>query len=143
MTYLAVRTAQTGANGIGVQEDVAYTLDGTQQAIAGTVTQRSGAHTGNSNPIPDNLITHTLRADGFDASEDGTGRGTPLTAQGAAVRRLTPTECLRLQGFPDDWFDGLGLSDGPKYRMCGNAVSVPVVYWILARIAALEAGRPG
>ncbi|MDV7845861.1 DNA cytosine methyltransferase [Pseudomonas aeruginosa] len=70
-------------------------------------------------------ITHTLKAEGFDASEDGTGRGQPIVAatleatagrsrgagtpvsrlanSGSAVRRLTPRECERLQGFPDDY----------------------------------------
>ena len=51
------------------------------------------------------------------------------------VRRLTPTECLRLQGFPDNWLDG--ESDTAKYRQCGNAVAVPVVEWIAKRIVAL------
>jgi DNA (cytosine-5)-methyltransferase 1 len=50
------------------------------------------------------------------------------------IRRLTPTETLRLQGFPDDWFDGLGLSDSAKYRMTGNAVTVNVVEWIGKRL---------
>src|SRR5690606_35055503 len=50
-------------------------------------------------------ITHTLKAEGFDASEDGTGRGQPITQSSAGVRRLTPTECERLQGFPDGHTD--------------------------------------
>ena len=57
---------------------------------------------------------------------------------GASVRRLTPTECLRLQGFPDDWLDlDPPLSDGPKYRMCGNAVTVSVIEWIGRRMMAV------
>jgi len=49
-------------------------------------------------------ITHTLKAEGFDASEDGTGRGQPIVASPQmSVRRLTPRECERLQGFPDDY----------------------------------------
>lgn len=111
-------------------------------------------------------VSHTLRAAGCDASEDGTGRGTPLVvdttqitspgnysqaqpgddrhppAAGAhpplmvqpSVRRLTPTECSRLQGFPDDWT--AGHSDSARYRMLGNAVAVPVVTWIGQRIIA-------
>ena len=51
-----------------------------------------------------------------------------------AVRRLTPLECLRLQGFPDTWLDSLALSDSVKYRMVGNAVAVPVVEWIGRRL---------
>ena len=51
-------------------------------------------------------VTHTLTADGADASEDGTGRGTPIIAEDTQVRRLTPLECERLQGFPDAWTEG-------------------------------------
>ncbi len=58
-----------------------------------------------------------------------------IIASRSAVRRLTPLECLRLQGFPDDWFDGLGFSDSVKYRMCGNAVAVPCVEWIFKRLS--------
>lgn len=52
--------------------------------------------------------------------------------QDARARRLTPTECARLQGFPDDWCDG--LSDTAKYEALGNAIAVPVLHWILKRI---------
>jgi DNA (cytosine-5)-methyltransferase 1 len=56
----------------------------------------------------------------------------------AAPRRLTPRECERLQGFPDDWTryaaDGLEIADSPRYRMLGNAVTVPVAEWIGRRI---------
>ena len=78
---------------------------------------------------------------GFNATQD------PITSddmvgamsnQGAAValrcgvRRLTPTECERLQGFPDGWT--AGFSDTVRYRMLGNAVSVPVAEWIGTRV---------
>jgi DNA (cytosine-5)-methyltransferase 1 len=56
----------------------------------------------------------------------------------AIPRRLTPTECERLQGFPDDWTelydDGTRVADGPRYRMLGNAVTVNVAEWIGKRI---------
>lgn len=63
-----------------------------------------------------------------------TGYSTIAVQQELAVRRLTPLECLRLQGFPDDWLDGPKLADSVKYRMVGNAVAVPVVNWIARRI---------
>ena len=57
------------------------------------------------------------------------------------VRRLTPRECERLQGFPDDWTrydaDGKELSDSARYRQMGNAVAVPVVEWIARRLMAV------
>ena len=115
------------------------------------------------------FIAHSLRAEGFDASEDGTGRGTPLvpaiafqlkasassnsmnpghiapslgrsnadgtaTMTGAAVRRLTPRECERLQGFHDDYTAIPGAADGPRYRALGNSMAVPVMRWIGRRI---------
>ncbi|HGH7236794.1 TPA: DNA cytosine methyltransferase [Pseudomonas aeruginosa] len=98
--------------GVGAENDPMFTL----QASA----QHGVCVTGD--------ITHTLKAEGFDASEDGTGRGQPIVADVAptlrsgnfrshsnpatqadslviasAVRRLTPRECERLQGFPDDY----------------------------------------
>ena len=48
------------------------------------------------------------------------------------VRRLTPTECERLQGFPDGWTEG--QSDTNRYKQMGNAVAVPVVEWIIQNI---------
>jgi DNA (cytosine-5)-methyltransferase 1 len=50
----------------------------------------------------------------------------------SVVRRLTPTECERLQGFPDGWTDG--QADSHRYKQMGNAVAVPVVEWIINRI---------
>jgi DNA (cytosine-5)-methyltransferase 1 len=58
---------------------------------------------------------------------------------GMAVRRLTPRECERLQGFPDDYtaipFRGKPAADGPRYRALGNSMAVPVMAWIGSRIA--------
>ena len=48
------------------------------------------------------------------------------------VRRLTPVECERLQGFPDDWT--AGQSDSSRYKQMGNAVAVPVVEWVIGNI---------
>jgi DNA (cytosine-5)-methyltransferase 1 len=147
-------------------------------------------------------VTHTLKADGFDGSEDGTGRGQPIVAfqpgnlkrgcgsapnsdvfptlaashgrgasdqdphvlQDMAVRRLTPRECERLQGFPDDWtlvewYECCGsrfhvslgkhgcpncegdkeariktAADGPRYKALGNSMAVPCMAWIGSRI---------
>ena len=50
----------------------------------------------------------------------------------SVVRRLTPTECERLQGFPDGWTEG--QTDGHRYKQMGNAVAVPVVEWIMERL---------
>jgi DNA (cytosine-5)-methyltransferase 1 len=52
-----------------------------------------------------------------------------------AVRRLTPMECERLQGYEDGWTAIPGAADGPRYRALGNSVAVPVVFWVASRIA--------
>lgn len=202
----------------------------TQQEIAKTLRARANSsHREDS----DNFVTHSLRGEGFDASEDGTGRGTPLVsctlpasdggvssgmhpviaiqeqavsenvnngpggsrirsdgksytlearskvqavsfnarqhpihakvtppldADGntvgvnhqTTVRRLTPRECERLQGFPDGWtlvdYRGSQAKDGPRYKAIGNSMAVPVMRWIGERIEAAnsfidEAGR--
>ena len=55
---------------------------------------------------------------------------------GMAVRRLTPTECERLQGFPDGYTDIMPETpDGPRYKALGNSMAVPVMRWIGSRIA--------
>jgi site-specific DNA-cytosine methylase len=51
------------------------------------------------------------------------------------VRRLTPTECARLQGFPDEWCEGLGGSDSAIYKAYGNGLALPCAYDVLCRIA--------
>jgi len=64
-----------------------------------------------------------------------------------AVRRLTPLECERLMGLPDDWTrwqaDGTEQSDSARYRQCGNAIAVPVAEWILQRLVAVDQCHSG
>jgi len=65
-------------------------------------------------------------------------QGRNVAMQAMSVRRLTPRECERLQGFPDDFtaiaYRGKPAADGPRYRALGNSMAVPVVRWILGRI---------
>jgi DNA (cytosine-5)-methyltransferase 1 len=134
-----------------------------------------GVGQGHNTTYVSHPITHALTAEGADASEDGTGRGTPLVPYGiglhgqtstggavsatvpgshgqppgvveqpgeplaAAVRRLTPVECERLQGLPDGWT--AGASDAARYRYLGNTVAVPVLAWIARRLCAVHSGR--
>ena len=67
----------------------------------------------------------------------GTGGGNVPAIQKSddlVVRRLTPMECERLQGFPDGWTDN--QADSNRYKQMGNAVAVPVVQWIINRMVA-------
>jgi len=173
-----------------------------REGTAGTLAARAsaGGGLGTDFDLDGGLVAHSLRADGFDASEDGTGRGTQLVAfsgqmstpswqhdlsetiqsknpravafqssqsgvrevdahatldsnngsrrhngilQHSVVRRLTPTECETLQGFPRGWTDvpyrGRQAADGPRYKALGNAFAVPVVRWIARRLTAEHA----
>lgn len=152
---------------------VAVAFDGNNQSgpidVATAVNAHGGPH-GRLDFESETFIAHALRGEGFDAREDGTGRGCPivpvafsskdhgadashisptLRAMGqvavttkAAVRRLTPRECERLQGFPDDYtlipYRNKPAADGPRYKALGNSMAVPVMRWIGERIEMVE-----
>ena len=112
------------------------------------------SHTQGLDCQPSELVTPTLRKEGGGGavlSPSLTAHNDPsrspqsseITAQIQAmheetsqVRRLTPVECERLQGFPDNWTDG--QADSARYRQMGNAVAVPVVEWIMRRLVAVD-----
>jgi DNA (cytosine-5)-methyltransferase 1 len=75
-------------------------------------------------------------------SPTGGGRPLPAVATAMQVRRLTPVECERLQGFPDDYtnvpYRNKPASDGPRYRALGNSMAVPVITWLGKRIQAVN-----
>ena len=86
---------------------------------------------------PSTTTTTTLKASAGDQM--------PHVATPMAVRRLTPTECERLQGFPDNWSripwknkPEDQCPDGPRYKACGNSMAVPVMRWIGEQIARVE-----
>ena len=66
------------------------------------------------------------------------GNGYPAIRQDMAVRRLTPMECERLQGFPDNYTNIPGASDSGRYKALGNSMAVPVMHWIGKRINDYE-----
>lgn len=72
-----------------------------------------------------------------------TAKDQPVVSTGYIVRRLTPTECERLQGFPDGWtdveFKRKKAPDGRRYKAIGNSMAVPVMRWIGERIATVDA----
>jgi len=72
----------------------------------------------------------------LNAFDMGDTRTTVMINTEAVVRRLTPIECERLQGFPDNWTEG--QADGHRYKQMGNAVAVPVVEWIMSRLVELD-----
>ena len=149
--------------------------------VATAVNAHGGPH-GRLDFESETFIVHALRGEGFDGSEDGTGRGTPLipvmafsgknngadaridlaptlramphagshanaggqvaVTVGTGVRRLTPRECSRLMGFPDDWtaidWRGRPAPDGRQYKALGNSMAVPVLRWLLDRLVRVD-----
>lgn len=122
----ALRTnPASGPDGVGVQADHAYTLEARAEVQA--VAVRDVAQTVTSNY-------------GKQCDNSDTALGPNVAIHSMQVRRLTPTECARLQGFPDDYLDipyrGKPAADGPKYKALGNSMAVPCMRWIGARIDA-------
>ncbi len=83
-------------------------------------------------PISSPDVCHAL------GTGSATGSASAAVLADRAVRRLTPRECERLMGWPDDWTryraDGTEIADSHRYRMCGNGVVAPVAEWIGRRI---------
>ena len=170
----AVRTANTGANGSGISEQLSHTVDASgPEAVAYAVRIRDGCAGGGKGPLVQEDVSGTLATGNdqtvfqpaaFAANQrgevrlqggDGTVFGTIPTAwsakqaqgvmQGYVVRRLTPRECERLQGMPDDWTripwrgkPAEECPDGPRYKAIGNSMAVPVMRWIGERIDMAE-----
>jgi DNA (cytosine-5)-methyltransferase 1 len=154
------RTKQSGGPcgvGVGVEGDPAFTVSERGQAVAFqpryfTRDNKTGgapsettditncAKAGDSAPCVafggDVARTLNARHDSSPCAD----RGMDVVTSGMSVRRLTPTECERLQGFPDG--HTANFSDSTRYRMMGNAVCVNVAYWIARRLKAeMEAAR--
>jgi len=75
--------------------------------------------------------SQTISARGYKSAE---GIMVTQTKRKYIVRRLTPLECCRLQGFPDWWTDGMEGSDSAKYKMWGNGIALPCAVDVLGRI---------
>jgi len=125
-----------------------YPTGGTHGVSAGEGTSPaikvgSGLDIASAPAVAFHLTQDPISGDVAPAMSAGNGQGcaTIGVQQAMAVRRLLPVETLRLQGYPDDWLDGLGLSDSTKYRMVGNSIAVPVVAWIATRQVAAENRR--
>jgi DNA (cytosine-5)-methyltransferase 1 len=112
---------------------ICHTLTSTGNAPVAFSCKDHGADAGDTAP--------TLRAMGHANSHANAG-GQLAAVTGTAVRRLTPRECERLQGFPDDWtlvpHRGKPAADGPRYKALGNSMAVPCMRWIGERIAMID-----
>jgi len=123
------RQPKNGGNGKGYQPDIAYTLTGMDRHA---VFSRQRVDV-----FKDDDVASTESArQGKDATD--------LILQSKnrkdcphLIRRLTPLECERLQGFPDGWTDIPGASDSSRYKALGNSVAIPCVEFIMRGIAAV------
>jgi DNA (cytosine-5)-methyltransferase 1 len=123
-----------GGKGYLGQEEQAFTISTMQdQQIAQPIAVDTYNQT---------ISEHTSQTIGSSAS-DVNHYGAVLHSM--AIRRLTPKECERLQGFPDDWTkipyrnkEADQCPDGPRYKACGNSMAVPVMRWIGERINLIE-----
>lgn len=126
------RQPRNGGNGIGIQNDVAYTLT---SADRHAIFRRQRVDKFRED---DTASTQSARQ-GKDAT-DLICQPSRDTLAVFLIRRLTPLECERLQGFPDGWTDLPGASDSARYKALGNSVPVPCVEYIMAGIARAAEG---
>lgn len=120
------RQPQNGGNGLGCQDDLAYTLTATDRHCI-YARQRV-------DEFKDGEVVSTQSARQHKDATDLICQQAEACAH--LIRRLTPLECERLQGFPDGWTDIPGASDSARYKALGNSVAIPCVEFIMSRIAA-------
>jgi DNA (cytosine-5)-methyltransferase 1 len=129
----------TGGGNVPIAVD---TYNGTIQGnVSATLTSASGISNATGPKVMQHIavdtyngqingdVTCTLTADATSASHSG-----PKAMQDMRVRRLTPMECERLQGFPDNYTNTPTSSDSTRYKSLGNSMAVPVMRWIGQRI---------
>ena len=120
------RQPENGGNGLGCQEDLAYTL---------TAADRHAVYS--RQRVDDFRRNDVVSTQSAHQHKDATDLICQQTeAYAYLIRRLTPLECERLQGFPDGWTDIPGASDSARYKALGNSVAIPCVEFIMSRIAA-------
>jgi DNA (cytosine-5)-methyltransferase 1 len=124
MLPVAFGWQNSASQGDSVSEHVTPTLDKSKTpAVCGTMLSRQSSG-------------------GFSNSIDHAAAGYMIPVTETAVRRLTPRECERLQGFPDDYtltpHRGKPAADGPRYKALGNSMAVPVMRWIGERIEMVD-----
>lgn len=146
------RKPQNGGNGIGYQTGIAYTLTATDHHAVYS-RQRVDVFKGDDVASTESARQHKDATDlvcqpayqetvGALTSSDRKGPNSQYVGQDKLVvesplliRRLTPLECERLQGFPDGWTDLPGASDSSRYKALGNSVAIPCVEYIMYGIA--------
>ena len=142
------RQPQNGGNGIGYQEDLAYTLTATDHhavfsrqrvdvfkddEVASTESARQ--HKDATDLVYQETVGALTSSDRKGPNSQYVGQDKLVVEGPLLIRRLTPLECERLQGFPDGWTDLPGASDSSRYKALGNSVAIPCVEYIMRGIA--------
>lgn len=133
-TQVAMRHEALGRGtgfGIGDESDPSFTLQANHSHAVAFQQNQLGE-------VREGAVSGTL-----NTNSNASGRNTPMALTGMAVRRLTPVECERLQGFRDDYTNvpdikGKPAADGPRYKALGNSWAVPNVAWIGRRIDKID-----
>ena len=150
------RKPHNGGNGLGINEDVAFSLTTADRHAVFSRQRVDVFHQGEvvstqsarQNKDATDLVMEVAGLDCRNGNENGNICGTlqqgtsgsslnsihPVRT-GQLIRRLTPMECERLQGFPDGWTDLPGASDSARYKALGNSVAIPCVDFVLRGIA--------
>lgn len=132
--------ANSSGDGVAAPLDASYYKgQGLRQGIEREYVMMKAHVTGNgqlANSVIDDAVVGTLDCmhdqkmvilEGDDMEQENNRK--------YVLRRLTPTECARLQGFPDWWCDGADGSDSAQYKLWGNGVALPCVAFIMGNIA--------
>ena len=146
------RQPQNGGNGIGYQEDIAYTLTATDHHAVFSrqrvdvfrdnevvSTQSARQHKDATDLVLDVTGLNCRSGQKNNATQNETSDSSLNSLRpvryGLLIRRLMPVECERLQGFPDGWTNVPGASDSARYKALGNSVAIPCVDFIMEGIA--------
>ena len=144
------RQPQNGGNGIGYQKDIAYTLTATdhhavfsrqrvdvfaESEVVSTESARQHKDATDLVAQPyQNVVGTLVRSDHKGIGNQYVSNDKCIVASQNLIRRLTPLECERLQGFPDHWTDIPGASDAARYKALGNSVAIPCVDYVMRGI---------
>ena len=126
------REPENGGNGMGYQENVSYTLTGFDRHAVCSVSEVVGALCkGDEKGAGSQYVEQGKCVVDLYTCEPAGDKDLPILL----IRRLTPLECERLQGFPDGWTDIPGASDSARYKALGNSVAIPCVDFVMKCMA--------
>ena len=142
------RQPQNGGNGLGCQEEIAYTLTATDRHAVFSrqrvdvfkddevaSTQSARQHKDATDLIYQESIGALTSSDRKGPNSQYVSQDKLIVETPLLIRRLTPLECERLQGFPDGWTELPDASDSARYKALGNSVAIPCVEYVMRGIA--------